>query len=35
MSGLEGIVKDLTDAGYQLLAISPDKPEELPSPLPS
>jgi len=29
MSGLEGIVKDLTDAGYQLLAISPDKPEEL------
>jgi len=29
MSGLEGIVKDLNDAGYQLLAISPDKPEEL------
>src|SRR5271170_7712211 len=29
MSGLQGIVKDLNDAGYQLLAISPDKPEEL------
>jgi len=29
LSGLVGIVKDLTDAGYQLLAISPDKPEEL------
>lgn len=29
MSGLQGIVKDLTDAGYQLLAVSPDKPEEL------
>jgi peroxiredoxin len=29
MSGLQGIVKDLTDSGYQLLAISPDKPEEL------
>lgn len=29
MSGLQGIVKDVTDAGYQLLAISPDKPEEL------
>ena len=29
LSGLVGIVKDLTDAGYQLLAVSPDKPEEL------
>jgi peroxiredoxin len=29
MSGLQGVVKDLNDAGYQLLAISPDKPEEL------
>ena len=29
MSGLQGIVKDLTESGYQLLAISPDKPEEL------
>jgi peroxiredoxin len=29
MSGLQGVVKDLADAGYQLLAISPDKPEEL------
>lgn len=29
MSGLQGVVKDLTDAGYQLLAVSPDKPEEL------
>jgi peroxiredoxin len=29
MSGLQGVVKDLTDAGYQLLAISPDKPSEL------
>mgnify|MGYP001551593101 CR=1 FL=1 len=29
MSGLEGVQKELTDAGYQLLAISPDKPEEL------
>jgi len=29
MSGLQSIVKDLNDAGYQLLAISPDQPEEL------
>jgi peroxiredoxin len=28
MSGLEGVVKDLTEAGYQMLAISPDKPSE-------
>jgi peroxiredoxin len=29
LSGLEGILGELTDAGYQLLAVSPDKPEEL------
>ena len=29
MSGLQGIVKDLQDSGYQLLAISPDLPIEL------
>jgi peroxiredoxin len=29
MNSLEGVVKGLTDAGYQMLAISPDKPEEL------
>jgi peroxiredoxin len=29
LSGLQGIAEDLTTAGYQLLAISPDKPEEL------
>lgn len=29
MSGLQGIVKDLQDSGYQLLAISPDSPIEL------
>jgi peroxiredoxin len=29
MSGLQSIVKDLNDAGYQLLAISPDQPEGL------
>jgi peroxiredoxin len=29
MSGLQGIVGELTKSGYQLLAISPDKPAEL------
>jgi peroxiredoxin len=29
LSGMEGIVEELTGAGYQLLAVSPDKPEEL------
>ncbi len=29
LSGLQGIVHELADAGYQLLAVSPDKPEEL------
>jgi peroxiredoxin len=29
MGGLEGIVNDLRSSGYQLLAISPDQPEEL------
>lgn len=29
LSGMEGVLQELTDAGYQLLAISPDKPEEL------
>jgi peroxiredoxin len=29
LSGLQGIIDDLTASGFQLLAISPDKPEEL------
>ncbi len=29
LSGMEGVVDDLKDVGYQLIAISPDKPEEL------
>jgi peroxiredoxin len=29
LRGLQGILEELTNAGYQLLAVSPDKPEEL------
>lgn len=29
LSGMQSVLEDLTDAGYQLIAISPDKPEEL------
>lgn len=29
LAGLQGIAKDLQDNGYQLLAVSPDRPEEL------
>lgn len=29
LGGLQGIVKDLHESGYQLLAVSPDLPEEL------
>ena len=29
LSGMEGVVEELKDAGYQIIAVSPDKPAEL------
>lgn len=29
LSGMQGVIEDITADGYQLVAISPDKPEEL------
>jgi peroxiredoxin len=29
LSGMEGVIEELKDAGYQVIAVSPDKPAEL------